>query len=71
MGRNLDTSLHRWADGAHTALVLAGGGLAMGLLLLQDRQRRGVGMVGLLLVLVAGHLAESELITKLLPRLLP
>lgn len=70
MGRYLDSSFPRGANGALTVLTLAGGGLAMLLLQLQGRPRRGLGLVGLVLVLVVGHLAESELVVTLLPRLL-
>ncbi len=71
LGRNLDSSFrHRWANGATTVLVLAGAGLAMGLLHLGSRRPRGVGLLGLLLVLAVGHFAESELVATLLPRLL-
>jgi hypothetical protein len=70
LGRYLDSSFTRGANGAHTVLTLAGGGLAMLLLHLQGRQRRGLGLVGLALVLAVGHFAESELVATVLPRLL-
>jgi hypothetical protein len=70
LGRYLDSSFPRGANGALTALTLAGGGLAMLLLQLQGRQRRGLGLVGLVLMLAVGHFAESELVAVVLPRLL-
>ena len=67
----LDTSFRPRASGARTALVLAGGGLAMGLLWARSRSGRSASLVGLLLVLAGAHFAESELVAGVLPRLLP
>lgn len=79
MPDNLGTIIaRRTANGAGTALVLAGAGLAAVLLRLLgfgagSQQRAGGGLMGLVAlaaVVVAALVFESELLTHELPRLL-
>jgi hypothetical protein len=72
---NLVSSVaRRWANGASTVLVLAGGGLALGLLWVlgygRGTQRSSVGLVGLGLILAGGVWAEAGLLEQVWPRLL-
>ncbi len=69
MRSNLDSSLRPRAGRVATAVVLAGGGVALALLSLGKR-RPHVPLLGLAVVAVAAHAAEHELLTSVLPRLL-
>lgn len=62
----------RWANGASTVLVLTGAGLAAVLLSVGTRRPRGgfVGLVVLAALVAAALVAESELLTSVMPRLL-